>query len=310
MEKENNEMDLLDLIRKVIDLVNSYLKYAFTLLLKIIKFHVRSFVYLLTFISLGVGATYYLTQDENTRYNADFMMQVNGTNSYAVADIVDVLSQSIDKETNVRFAKALNVPESVVKNVKGVESFFVIDLNNNRTRDYVDYNNSFVEDTLNSRMQNFLAIRIKTKGSANFKLLQNGIIKYLRSDEYLKREELERIKVIKNAISAIDVEIQTLDRMRLTETSDNGANLALLDKGVVRETTYYQDMIDLKARRTHLYEELNLQRDVVTIYSGVKMSTVYSDKKILISFLALAYVLAMLLSLVVHFRKQIAKAIF
>lgn len=309
MENENREIDLFELLEKVFNFLKKSFRIIWISCLRFIRFHIRNIFYFLFFFAIALGLAFYFTQDKNKIFNADFIMQVNGTNSYAVADIISVLSQNIDKESNINFAKVLNVSKEDVCNVVGLESFFVIDLNNNRTRDYVDYSNSFVEDTLNSRMQNFLAIRILTKGPANHNKLQNSIIKYLRSDEYLKREELERIKVFNNAISAIDVEIQTLDRMRLAETIGTNTNLALLDKGVVRETTYYQDMIDLKARRTHLIEELTLQRNVVTIYSGVKVSTKYADKNIFVYLFAFSYLLGLLISAFVRYRKNILKAI-
>lgn len=305
MEKANNEMDLFDFVEKLFQFTNKYLSKVIYTVKRFILFNVRNFVYVLLFIGIGVGLGFYFKQDENRTIYADFTMQVNRINSFTVADIINVMSQKIDNESNYRLAEALKIEKKEVNNIRGIKSFFIIDLNNNGTRDYIDYNNSFVEDTLNSRMTNIIAVRFETQNMANFSLLQSKLVECLRSDAYLNREEQERVKSIKEDINAIDVEILALEQMRLKQSEGLALDLELIAQGIVRQTTYYQDMIDLKNRRTRLLEQLSLQRNIVTTYTGVKLDTKYSDKKIFIFFILSSYLFAIITLSLIKNRKRI-----
>lgn len=305
MEKENvnKEIDLFELLNRFYAIFIASLNFVLSKFLKFLRFNVKSIFYIIFFGVLAVGVGLYMTNDNNRPFDGDFLMEVNGAKSGAVADIVDVLAQKIDKETNARFASALGLNLSQVQTIQGLKTFAVIDLNNNRTRDYVDYDNSFVEDTLNSKMQNYLAIRIQTKGPADFNLIQKKIVEYLRADEYLKREEVERLKIINERIKAIELEIYTLEQLRMTQNGND--KLQFIGEGVVKETTYFNDMIALKVQKSSLQEQLNLQRNVVTIYSGVKVLSSYNDFKIYVYLLIASYFIALISSFLVSYRKKV-----
>lgn len=307
MNKEDKELDLFELISRLYNFLKDSVKFLIDEFLQFLRFNIKSILYIIFFAAFAVGVSFYLIDDDNIPLNGDFLIEVNGAKSSAVADIVNVLAQSIDKDGNSRFAKELNLNASEVKNIRALKTFSVIDRNNNRTRDYVDYDNSFIEDTLNSRMENYLCIRIEAKGPVNFSKFQAKIVDYLRSDEYLKREEKERTKIITERIFAIDHEILTLEQLRMSQT--NNEKLAFIDKGIVKETTYYNDMISLKAQKSSLQEQLNLQPHVVTVYSGVKISSDRVDYKIFAYLLIASYFLALIVSFLVRFRKKIYKVL-
>ncbi|MDR3704733.1 MAG: hypothetical protein P4L28_02365 [Paludibacteraceae bacterium] len=310
MEKGNKEMDLFELINRGINLFRTIIIKCWNFLLSLIKFHFKNIIIILPFLIIGVSLSVYKSMKENRKQFAEFMLQINGnTDSYEVSDIIRVLGQTINPDTgNVVFAQTLKIDNYVVKKVYALNPFFVIDLNNNKTRDYVDYGNSFREDTLNSRMGNFLSVRIYAKGVTNFQEIQQKIVDYLIRNPYLIGVEQERIKSLQERIQALDIEIMALDSLR-KEQLRNKNNLALqLDKSSVilgEESSYYKEMIEIKNQKNNLQAKLILQPNVVSVYSGVTVQADKSTISIFVKNVGLLYAFGLFLAFIVYYRKRI-----
>jgi len=310
MENGNKELDLFELINRGFGIFKNLIKTGWNVFLSLIKFHVKNIFILLPFIIIGVSIAIYQTQKENRKQYAEFMLQINGkTNSYEVSDILKVLSQTINPDTsNVIFAKTLNLDTKAVEKVYSLKSFFVIDLNNNKTRDYIDYANSFKEDTSNSRMNDFLDIRISSKGEANYQEIQQKIVDYLMKNPYLISVENERMKAIQERMQTLNIEIAALDSMR-DEQLKNKNNLTLqLDKSSIllgKESSYYKEMLDLKGQKSTLQAALILQPNVVSVYSGVEIRTDETTTSIFLKYIGYLYVLGLFIAMIIYYRKKI-----
>lgn len=310
MEKENKELDLFDLIVKGFNLVKVSFLRCWDLFLYIVKFQLKNIAIILPFLIIGGSLAVYQTQKEHRKQYGEFMLKVNGANSFVVSDIVNVLNQSVNPDTdNVVLAKILNVQDiNKVKKISGINPFYVIDLNSNGTRDYVDYANTFVEDSLNSRMKNFLAIRIHSKGMIDFCDIQQRIVTYLLADPYLKNEAKERIKIIQGQIQALDVEIVALDSLRKQQLKDKNDLALELGKSSIllgKESSYYKEMMDLKGQKAKLQSDLDLQPNVVSIYSGVTIVPEKSTIAIFVKDIAVLYLFGLFVAFVFYNRKRI-----
>jgi hypothetical protein len=310
MEKENKELDLLELMSQGLLLLKNIIIKGWNILLFLIKFHIRIIFIILPFLILGVFLSFYQTTKENRKQNAEFMLHINGkTNCYEVADIINVLAQTINPDTNnVILSQILKIDSKDVKKVSAINSFFVIDLNNNKTRDYVDYGNSFREDTLNSRLDNFLDVKISSKGEANFQKIQEKIVEYLNADPYIKNVAQERLKAIQEKMHALDIEIAALDSMRIEQLKNKGSLSLQLDKSSIllgKESSYYKEMMDLKGQKANLQADLILQPNAISSYSGVSVKSDKPTSSIYLKNVFIFYLFGLVLAFLFFYRKKI-----
>lgn len=311
MEKENKEMDLFDLMEKMGSMCNKGFAKIGNALLWLIRFKLKNWLVLSVFTIAGFLLAFYHYLPENRTKYAEFRLQINGTSSFNVYDIISNLNQMIDVDNNNKsFAKLLNLDQEIVAPVQRIEPFFIIDLNTNKTPDYVDYTEAFEEDTLSCRMKNFLNIRIRVKGNSDYNAIQDALVNYLRKNPYLKREESERIEVIKNDIKVLEGEIAALDSMKRNDIK-NSKYLIGLDSTafVFQKPTYHSDIINLKKQKSNLQEELDLQANVVTIYSGVVVKPKRTDVFIFVSRMLPFILFGFILSLLITYRKKIKETL-
>ena len=313
MENDNKELDLFDLIAKLGNAAKSGLNTTGKAFLWLIRFKLKNWLVLTVFTLIGLAWAIYCYLPENRIKYAEFRIQVNGTKSYAVHNIVQVLGAKVDKDKGYKnFAKTIGLSTKVLSPLQKIEPFYVIDLNNNRTPDYVDYSDSFREDTLNSRMPDFLAIRMKVKGNGDYKVIQEAIVDYLRKDVYLKKEGVERIRSIKERLAVLESEIAVLQVLREKELLDNKLSLNIEKLNLKLENTgyiYTEKILHFEREKSNLQEYLSLQREVVTTYSDVNQRVKQSDVELFVSRMLPLILLGFIVALLLTYRKNIAKAL-
>lgn len=311
MEKENKEMDLFDLFEKIGSKCKEWCCEFGNAMLWLIRFKLKNWLVLSVFTIVGFVLAYYSYIPENRIKYAEFRIQVNGTNSFAVHDIVKVLNQKVDFDGgNQLLAQTLGLDQKIVAPVKKIEPFYVIDLNKNKTPDFVDYNVAFEEDTLSHRIPYFLNIRMEVKGLSDYDVIQKEIVEYLKEDPYLKAEGKERIRVIKDQITVLDDEIAALKNLRDKELLNNKISLDFKKSSFIVESSSYSDkIVELEKDKSVLYENLSLQYDVVTNYSNVLVYNKRTNLFIFVSRMLPVILLGFLLALLITYRKEIKKAL-
>lgn len=311
MEKENKELDLFEFIVKFADVAKSGLIKFGKALLWLIRFKLKNWLVLTVFSLIGlVWAVYAYLPAYRTKY-IEFRVQVNGAKSFQVYDIVKALSLKIDVlNDNKNFAKTIDLPHEIVAPVRSIQPFYVIDVNNNKTPDYVDYNGSFKEDSLSSRMANFLTIRVEVKGDTDFNALQKAIVNFLKKDPYLVKEEMERIRVLNDDIAVLEQEINALKELREKDLLENKLSLSFKKSAfVVENTGYTKQILLMEKEKSVLKENLSLQKEVITTYSEVHINTKDTDLFVIASRLLSSVLVGFILALFITYRKKIKKAL-
>lgn len=311
MEKENKEMDLFDLMSKMGSLCEKGLLKIGNALLWLIRFKLKNWLVLTIFSLIGlVWAVYAYLPAYRTKY-IEFRVQVNGAKSFQVYDIVKALSLKIDVlNDNKNFAKTIDLPQEIVAPVRSIQPFYVIDVNNNKTPDYVDYNGSFKEDSLSSRMANFLTIRVQIKGNTDFNALQKAIVNYLKKDPYLVKEEMERIRVLNDDIAVLEQEVAALKELREKDLLENKLSLSFKKSSfIVENTGYTKQILLMEKEKSVLKENLSLQKEVITTYSDVLISNKETDLFVIASRLLSSILVGFVLALFITYRKKIKKAL-
>lgn len=257
--KENQELDLLDVLRIIGNAIASF----FVNLLHVIGWLVRLlFQYkyvcvVCVILSVLLGA--YLNRAKI--YRAETDLKVTSYPSYYVKDILDPLHLQSISNSWLTLSKELNIPLEDAKSITDVKCFYYVDLYNDGTPDFIDYEGKFdVNDTTMSILSWRLRVRVEGKDTSLFSKMTDALLYMLTNNEQVKRENELRATQMDERISFVNREIQLLDSLRRREYFQKQRELSVsMDKAVLlneREMKlFHSDLLDLDKLKSDLIWE-------------------------------------------------------
>jgi hypothetical protein len=312
MENQTKETDLLDLIKELFLFIGRLFKQTGEAFLWIFRFCVKHYIILGISFLLGVGLFFFLSSPKQRLYNNDYLLRVNISNSFILSDIIASLND-IQRMNNIQsFADTLKISLKTAKQIKKIQAFYIIDLNANVTPDYIDYKNKYKEiDVRNVRMQDRLCARFVTKSYVDTRELEQGLLYFLSSNEYLHKETETRNKIILENINVLDNEIAALDSLRKIEYATGGQLSLKMDNAIMlgERKTYHKEILDLVDRKESQQARILLRPNAISIDSPVKVTQRYSDILMFIVLTGGLLFIGFIIALFVDFRSQIIKAL-
>ena len=215
MEENNSkELNLLDLIRMFFNWLKR-LGWGFLRLLgNWLRMLCRNWAVTLVVLAASVAVALYLGRTENRKYKAEAMAILNGSISQTVMEVTQQLALSSPLSDDTKLSTKLGLPDSIARNIAGIESFYVIDYLNDSTPDMVDFKRRHsLEDTLNVRMPNRLYFRVKTKNVRQLPAFEQAFTDYFNRNERLVKEFNVKRANLQGEISLLDAEIHRIDSM-------------------------------------------------------------------------------------------------
>jgi hypothetical protein len=270
----NDEIDLLDLFRR---LAKGFAKMCRSIgrsFIISVVFLLRKWKPLTLSVFLGVGAAYAMRLIVPSSYSSEMVLRINTT---SVSDMITHINRlhTFCKESNyAALSDAISLPADEVKNIADISAYWIIDDGRDGVPDWVDYNNSHnVYDTLNTRMQDRLDIRVKIKLSQELKQVGIGIIHFIYSDSLFQQKNRIKQGQNKEMLSRITYDIQQLDSLQKFKYFEeiknmqpkNGGQMVFLQEHNTQ--LIYPDIHLLYVRKQALETELNLYKDITTTLS-------------------------------------------
>ncbi len=312
MENQQKELDLFDLFNLFTSWCKKMIICFLEKLLLFLRFNIKNWIVIICFLILGILLSIYKSKPENRKHSAEFILEVKGSSSFIVKDMVDLLAEMREEnsENSVQhFCDLLGLTRVEAKKIYDMGAFFVIDLNKNGTIDYVDYEGVFKEDSVNIRIDSLVNVLVKVRGEMDYNKLQTNLITYLNSNPDLLTGKKTWQKKMINTINALDIEISTLDSMRNAQIKKIGAGLTKADftgdRMLISQSSYYEDMIGLKTEKMKLQEELGNTLTAVMAYTKVRAKNVDKDQFIFFKWVGFCYVFSLFATLLVRKRKKI-----
>jgi hypothetical protein len=312
MENQEKELDLLDLLKLFANWCNNVIKWMLKKLLLFIRFNIKNWIIVLCCLIVGLAISVYKLKPENRKHSAEFILEVKGSSSFIMKDMIDVLAEMREENTEKslgNFSSILGLTEEEAKKIYKMGAFYVVDLNKNGTVDYVDYDGEFKEDSVNVRMDELVDVLIKVRGELDYNRLQTNLINYLNSDPDLLIGRKTWQKKMTNMSSALNVEITTLDSMRNAQIKKIGSGLTKADysgdKTLITQSSYYEDMIALKSERMKIQEELENTPTAVMAHTKVRSKNVDKNGFIYFKWVGFFYVFGLFMTLLIRKRKKI-----
>jgi hypothetical protein len=270
----DDEIDLLDLFRRMGRTINHWVKSVGIAFLIITVFLIKRWLPLGLSIVLGVGASYLIKVTVPSSYTSDLVLR---NNTMSNADMISHLNRlhTYCKEKNAQaLAAAISSTLKQVNNINDISAYWIIDKSRYGSPDFVDYkNNHNIYDTTNIRMQDRLDVRVRVKSPEEFPNISRGILSFISSDSLFQQRNRIRINHINELIFRLNYDILQLDSLQkvkyFEETRNrqpqNGGQMIFLQEQ--KTQLVYSDIYSLYTRKQTLETERELYKDIVTVLS-------------------------------------------
>jgi hypothetical protein len=276
----DDEIDLLDLFRRIGKTLNKWANALGTAFLISIVFLLRRWIWLGLSIIVGFIVSLIMISKIESSYTSDLVLRVNIEPTDEVITHVNRLHTYCTELNKLTLAKAIDLPAAQTNNILDINAFWIIDNGNDEIPDYVDYDNRHdVYDTINVRMEDRMDVRVRIKQTQELSSVREGIIKYINSDPLLQQRNNLRLKQKQEMLSRLEYDILQLDSLQKFKYFEESRNLMprtgnqMVFLQEQKTQLLYNDIYELYNRKQKIELDCNIYKDAVTIISDFSVPT-------------------------------------
>jgi hypothetical protein len=276
INRENDEIDLIDLFRKISDSIINLLKTFGRAIMISFVFLLRNWLPLAFSLFLGVGVSYALKYILKPGFSSEMVLRSNSVPAEEMITYVNKLHTYCSEENYSALSSSLGLSEQSVGLIDDISGFWVIDINKDKVPDYADYESKFnVYDTNNVRMPDRLDIRVRTKSLSEFTKIKTGILHYINGDSLFQQRNRVRNQQNSNFLKRIEydiVQLDSLQKVKIYEESKGrtpGKDNQIIFLQEQKTQLVYSDIHSLYELKKIYEEQLELYKDIVTVISDL-----------------------------------------
>jgi hypothetical protein len=273
---KDDEIDLLDLFRRLSAAIGRFFTALGKAIVASVVFLLKNWLPLILSIIAGIGLSFLSKSVFRPVYRGDMVLKTNVLPPSELLDFVNSLHTYCREENVSKLSSTLGISPETAARITDIRAFWVIDNNNDDVPDYVDYSNKHnVYDSVNVRMTDRLAVRIKTASPADFVPIRAGLLRFINTDSlHLERN---RVRLLQNqellVRLAYDIkQLDSLQKVKYFEETRNripatGGQTVFLQEQ--KTQLVYSDIYELYTRKQLLETQQVLYKDVVSIISDI-----------------------------------------
>jgi len=227
-------------------------------------------------ISFGIGGLivaiifYYISP----RYYSSQMTAISNSvpNNYIISS-VNLLHDVFEEKNYLMASRYLNIPLDKVEQIKSIIACYGIDVNRDNIVDYIDYKNSFKynpKDSLVKRLTNYFFVSLEVYNEEIFPAAREGIKNYIYKNDYVIKNNEERIRRNEEIIKSINIEIKKLDSLQRIEYFEvpriqkaSSGQMVFLNEKEIR--LYHDQLLSLQKDKIQLEKENKINNEPITI---------------------------------------------
>jgi hypothetical protein len=303
---QGNELDLLELSRRIGKRLGNMFRAIGRGTLITTVFLLKKWLPLSLSIITGILISYALKLASSSFYTSDITIRSNAVPNSDIVSYIDKLHVFCREGNKAALANALSLDSAQVNNIKDIKALWIIDMGRDGIPDFIDIKGKHnVYDTVNVRMQDRLAIRVKISTPQELSSLRDGLFKYISNDSLFRQKNRVRLKQSDELIARLNYDIEQLDSLQevkyFEETRRNippsGGQMIFMQ--TPNTQLLYSDIYELYRRKQAAESERALYSNLITLLSDFTVpfrpenSTMYYGKKIIpaIFFLAVIIIL-------------------
>ena len=273
-DTKNDEIDLLDLFRRMGKTLNNWMNIIGRTILMSIVFLLKRWIPLGISIIVGIGASVLIKTRAQAIYTSDMVIRCNTISNTDMMIYISRLHNYCAERNIPALSEALSLDIETAKNIVDINTYWIIEDRKKGTAGMVDYTlRSNAYDTITSRMIDRIDIRVKTKTPYGFINLKNGIISFIKKDSVFQKKNRVRLTQSKDLLTRLNYDIQQLDSLQKikyfqetkTRQPQNGGQMIFLQEQ--KTQLIYTDIYALYARKQALESERDLYPDIITVLS-------------------------------------------
>lgn len=315
---KNDEIDLLILFNNLGSFIVRIVKGFFNIILQIIIFSIRKWLYLTLAIVLGLGLSSLLSKTQQNVYFSDLVLKSNAVENQEIISYINRLSALTSKANYPELARALDISNEDVELISDIKAYWFIDLNRDGIVDLPDLNNRYLADTSTIKVNWKFGVRATVLDPNIFNKLNPGIMHYVQSSDYLVRMNEIRLDMLKEIIGQTAEEVDKLDSLEKKEYFKKEDEIRLREGQLLFTNEpeiklYYTDLLNLVKEKQTSQRELILHSEIVSVLEDFTITqkplndTMFYAKKIVPVFIVLTYFLALLVTFWTNILKAIKK---
>lgn len=268
----NDEIDLLDLLKRIGRTVNKWANASGRGILISIVFMLRNWVWLSTSVILGILISVAISFNSPKIFSSEITIRSNTVPNSDMINYINRLHSYSLQGDSYSLATALSITTENADNINDIQAFWAIDLANDGVPDIVDYKDNYdVTDTINVRMKDRFVIRVRLNDSQEFAPLTEKIIGYAGQNTLFQQRNTVRLAQRKEIRERLIYDINQLDSLQKVKYFEETRNRIPSSGGQMvflqQQTTQliYSDIYTLYSRKQTIDTELELYNDIVTL---------------------------------------------
>ncbi len=311
------EIDLIDIFNRIGKWFRKCLITIGNGILKCLAFMYHNFLILIISIIIGFVVSYILKQSEKPLYKSEITFKNNTIENADMISHFNQLGSLVAKKSNQEIATSLSISDSEASDLVELSAYWVIDINNDKIPDYVDYKGKHNPgDTINVRMPDRFVIEVASLDPMNLSNIREGLIRYAKNNPLTETSNNQRIKDLNELINRANIDIQELDSLQKVKYFEEtrrkiseGGQIVLFQEQQTQ--LFYRDIQNLISQRQSYEKEMALYPDVVSVISdfspsSTRVNTAFYYSKITVP---LSFFLAIVLLLLFKNRKKIIEVL-
>jgi len=312
----NDEIDLLQLFRNFEDFIVKIFKGLCSIILWVIIFFIKKWIYLLIALIFGFGISYVYTKMQQDLYSSDLVLKSNAVENQKMISYINRLKNLASKANYPVLANLLDISGEDAEKINGIQAYWFIDKNKDDIVDGSDLDNRFLADTNVNKVDWKFGIRAVVTDPTVFNKITSGIVYYVSSNDYFNRMNEVRINDLKEIVEQTGKEVEKLDSLQKKEYFKL-EDIARLREGQLVFTNdpeiklFHRELLRLVIDKQESLTDLTIHSEIITLLEDFVITQkptnniMFYARKLVPVFLVLAYVLALFIT----YRKRIVEEI-
>jgi hypothetical protein len=303
-EKKSDEIDLLDLINRMGRSLSRILNTLGKAFLYTFFFVLKKWLWLSLSLAVGVLLSYLIKFSTERNYSSDIILRSNTITNADMINHINKLHTFCYENNFDELAAALSVEREKVKYIKDIKAYWVIDRGTDDIPDHVDFKERHnVMDTLNVRMADRFVIRVKTSIPQELSVIRDGILAFVRKNQFFQQQNELRLKQAEAMLARIDYDVEQLDSLQQIKYFEEsrkllpreGSQMIFLQEQ--RTQLLHDDILTLINRRQEIEVLQTIYHDLITLLSDftppakAENGALYYGRVVIPTILALAIIL-------------------
>jgi len=312
-EKNTKEINLLELIGLFFDWLKGIALKVLSIFAYLLRLSYKYIVLVIIVVLLSLSVGLYLSRPSAKVYSAETTAMIYGTDVQTVMEVTKQLNTIVLDNGKSSLSGKLDLPDSILKSIVGVKSYYILCYRKDGIAVKVDYDNvNPQKDTMIVKMGDRLCLQVLTLKVNQLPQIQNAILKYLNNNSVMRSQfETKRVALAQeiDICKREDLRIDSL--AKVTYFKDTQKQLQFENNSLIvgdqKKQLFYSELLALQNTKANAENALINHTNPVVLPAGFTASPKPENpmSKYAVFGIVVGYLLSLLLIILIDNLKKI-----